>query len=209
MRNVTTGAASAAHLLFCGAGDAGAGLADSLSSAQRSELDKGELVVESKNIPGGAWPQLTVYTIVAAPLDVVEDLLSDYKSASTYNPGLVSAKVVATPSPDVKDVEYTEKMPIVGMVSYTVRNTYTYDGNGGLTIAWNLLSSPVASESTGSITVEPFEKGTLLRYVNYVKPKSSLAALAKGAALGSVKKTVLAIKQEAETRAKAAAGATQ
>lgn len=175
-------------------------LAD-LSADQMQTLKSGKLVVNSIKVPGGPWPRLQVYTLVNAPVSSVEAVFRDYKGASSYIPNLVSADVLSQPSPNIYEVKYTSSMPLVGQSSNTVRNVYSYDGDA-LVVKWSLLESSLADESTGELRVEPHETGSVLRYTNYVKPKSSLAVLAKSAALSEVKQTVTAIKNEAEKRAK-------
>lgn len=178
-----------------------AGLVDGLNEEQTAELKNGGMVVVSKDVPGGSWPELTVYTLVNAPVGKVAEVFQDYDHAQDFQKNLVSAKVVDRPKKNVCDVEYTSKMPIFGTTSYTVRNTYS-EKDGGVDVSWKLLESSMADVSDGSLRVEPYEKGSVLRYTNYVKPKSAVAGVAKWAALGEVKKTVAALKAEAERRAK-------
>jgi hypothetical protein len=173
---------------------------DALTREQLAQLNKGELVVISRDVPGGVWPELTVYTRVGAPVSAVGDVFLDYENAQKYIPNLVSAKVIAQPEPDVRDVEYTSKMPLLGNSTYSVRNWYE-KGPDGITVRWKLIQSPMAEISDGSLRVEPTDSGCVLRYTNYVKPKSSIAIVAKGAAQSEVRKTVSAIKAEAERRA--------
>ncbi len=177
------------------------GLLDGLSAEQKKEIDDGQLVVVSRDSPGGVWPELTVYTRVDAPVSAVKAVFLDYNNAQNYIPNLVSAKVIGEPEPNVKDIEYTSRMPLLGNSTYTVRNWYDFSGDS-VTVRWKLLQSPNAEISDGSMRVEPFGSGSILRYTNYVKPKSSLAVVARGAALSEVKKTVTAIKDESERRAR-------
>ncbi|MGH8047078.1 MAG: hypothetical protein ACREKL_07515 [Chthoniobacterales bacterium] len=180
-----------------------ADLASSLSPAQLKQLQSGQLVVESKDIPGGVWPQLTVYTLVSAPVSVIGALFRDYAHAQDYQPSIVSAKVVAQPAPNVYNVQYTQKLPLFGTTSFTVQNTFSDGKDGGLTVTWKLLQSSMADVSDGSLRVEPYAGGSILRYVNYVKPKLGfIAGAAKSSALDSVKSTVTDLKNEAEKRAK-------
>ncbi len=181
------------------AGPAGAGILDALDPVQRAELDKGELVVRSKDVEGGPWPQLMVYTRVDGPVAAVEKVFRDYAGASSYIPNLIAADVLERPDPDTYIVRYTQKIPILGQTSNTVRNIYSHPGRG-LVVAWNLIESTDADISKGELRVEPDGNGSVLRYTNYVKPKSSFAVLAKSAALGEVKRTVTAIKSESEKR---------
>jgi hypothetical protein len=171
-----------------------------LDATQLADLRAGKQVVISTPVPGGPWPKLQVYTTVNAPVSAVESVFRDYKGASSYIPNLVSADVLEQPNPNTYIVKYTSSMPIVGKTSNTVKNVYSYDGSA-LVVSWNLIDSALAEISTGELRVEPDGKNTsVLRYTNYVKPKSSLAVLAKSAALSEVKQTVAAIKAEAERR---------
>jgi hypothetical protein len=174
-------------------------LLSDLDASQLADLQAGNQVVISTPVPGGPWPRLQVYTLVNAPVSAVESVFRDYKGAASYIPNLVSADVLEQPDPNTYIVKYTSTMPLVGKTSNTVRNIYSYDGTA-LVVKWNLIESGLADISTGELRVEPYQTGSVLRYTNYVKPKSSLAVLAKSAALSEVKQTVLAIKKEAERR---------
>ncbi len=173
---------------------------DGLSADQIAKLNDGEMIISEKEEEGGPWPEITVLTKVAAPLATLTKLFRDYEAAPDYQPNIVAAEVVDQPSANVVDVKYTSKMPVVGESSNTVRNTFTETADS-TTVKWTLLESTTADVSDGSMVVEPFENGTLLKYTNYVQPKSKLAILARGAAVGEVKKTVRQIKAEAERRA--------
>ncbi len=177
-----------------------AGVADALTADQISQLKSGQLVVTSRTITGGAWPELTVYTLVNAPVSVVESVFRDYAHAQDFQKGLISANVLEHPSPDVYVVAYTSKLPLVGKTTNTVQNTFE-SSSGGLTVSWKLLKSDTADVSDGSLRVEPYGNGSILRYTNYVQPKSAIAGLAKWAAADSVKTTVTELKTEAERRA--------
>lgn len=179
-----------------------ADVADSLSGAQLSQLKAGEMVVESKDVPGGVWPQVTIYTLVAAPVATIGGVFRDYAHAPEFQPSIVSATVVAHPSANVYNVEYTQKLPMFGTTKFTVQNTFQTSGDA-LTVTWKLLKSSMADISDGSLQVEPYGDGSIMRYINYVKPKlGALAGMAKGSALDSVKTTVSELKAEAEKRAK-------
>lgn len=182
-------------------GAARADLAGDLSASQLDQVKSGQMVVTQKNMPGGVWPQITVYTLVNASIPTIAGVFKDYAHAQEFQPSIVSAKVIAQPSPNVFNVEYIQKMPVFGTTNFTVQNTYT-ESAASLDVKWTLLQSAMAEISDGSLRVEPFGGSSLMRYTNYVKPKSSIAVLAKGAALGEVKNTVAQLKAECEKRAK-------
>lgn len=186
-------------LLGITVGHTSPGLLKSLSPEQQKQVEEGGQVVISTDVPGGPWPRLQVYQKVNAPVSEVETVFRDYKDSADYSPGVDSVEVLSHPSPNVYDVRYNSSMPIVGKTSNTVRNTFSHDGDA-LVVKWHLLDSTLAEESTGELRAEPYGDGSILRYTNYVKPKSSLAVLAKGAALSEVKKTVKALAAETERR---------
>lgn len=181
---------------------AAASVKKELDNDQLADLQAGKLVVRSEDVPGGPWPRLIVYTKVQAPVSGVEQVFRDYESAADYTPGMVSAEVLARPDPDTYEVRYTSAMPLIGQSKSTVRNHYRHDGDT-LVVSWKLIEATHADESTGELRVEPDgQGGSILRYANYVKPKSALAALARSAAVSEVKRTVEAIKKESEKRSR-------
>jgi len=168
----------------------------------KTQLTAGEVVVTSEDIKGAPWPKLVLYQVVDAPPQVLINLLTDYDAAPAYTPGLISAKILATNADGSKDIEYTVKAPLLQKISYSVHNTYVKKGDN-FTVNWDLIHSPLAKTSTGSIRVEPYGKNqSLMCYTNFVVPITNLVAGMKGDALKSAKETVAAIKQEAERRAK-------
>lgn len=177
-----------------------ADLTADLSPDELKEVKAGEMVVRERKVDGGIWPELTVYRVVKAPAQDVTDVLRDYPNAHSYIPNLVKAQVVDSPASNVKDVEYTVKLPLFSTVSYTVRNKYETQGKM-LLVKWQMLENPLADETNGSLAVEPFGDDSLIRYQNYVKPKTRAAGVAKGLAVKEVKDTVAAISKEAERRA--------
>ncbi|MFZ4682901.1 MAG: hypothetical protein ACOYMS_10380, partial [Terrimicrobiaceae bacterium] len=105
-----------------------AGLINEVPSQAQDELAAGQVVVKSKNVAGAPWPQLSLYQVVNAPPAVLKALFNDYASAPSYTPNLISATVLTTNPDGSKDVQYTTKVPILGKISYTVRNTYITNG---------------------------------------------------------------------------------
>ena len=169
--------------------------------SQRNELAGGVTVVKSTAVAGAPWPQLSLYRVVNAPPSVVSDLFTDYNSAPSYTPGILSAQVIANNPDGTKDVRYTVKVPVLQKISYIVRNTYANSGQT-YTVSWKLLQSPLAKQSDGSLRIEPYDGDrTLLCYTNLCVPITNLVAGLKNQALVEAKNTVLALAAEAERRA--------
>jgi hypothetical protein len=181
--------------------NARADLLDEVPQNSRDELAAGQTVVKSEDVKGAPWPRLKLYKVVNAPPQVVANLFSDYAAAPSYTPGMLGAKVIATNPDGTKDVEYRTKVPVLGSITYSVRNTYIRKGNS-YEVKWTLLRSPLAKSSDGSLRIEPYGNGkTLMRYANLTIPLTSLVSGLKGQALTEAKSTVQAIASESERRA--------
>lgn len=174
-------------------------MAGLLSAEQLETLNQGKTVVTSRDIPEEAWPELTLFRVVNASPKEVFELFKDYESAPSYTPGMIKAEVIAEPEPRAKDVRYTVRVPVLGKISYVVRNFYSRKKDG-YEVSWELVESPMASASTGALTIEPFHGKTLLRYRNHVTPSVPMAGMLKGQARKEAQTTIEAIGNEAERR---------
>jgi ribosome-associated toxin RatA of RatAB toxin-antitoxin module len=179
---------------------ASAAMAETLTEAQLEMLAAGETVVTSRDIAKEPWPELTLYRLVSATPKQVFDLFNDYESAPSYTPGMIKAEVIGQPAANAKDVRYTVKVPVLNNISYVVRNFYSKSGQN-YEVRWELVESPMASASTGALTIEPYRGKTLLRYRNHVTPSVPMAGVLKGQARKEAETTISAIAKEAERRA--------
>jgi len=178
----------------------GSSLLGSLTPKELQEVESGKTVVRAKDLPGEAWPQLTVFRIINAPAAEVAELFTDYESAPAYTPGMMAAEVINEPTSEIKDVRYTVRVPVLGRISYVVRNEYFKKGTH-FEVVWELLESPLASSSKGSLIIEPIGDRTILQYTNHVTPSVPMAGALKNQARKEAVTTVEAIGKEAERRA--------
>jgi hypothetical protein len=176
-----------------------ASMADALTAEQLKILEEGKTVVTSREIPKEPWPELTLFRVVDASPKAVFDLFNDYESAPSYTPGMTKAEVIGQPERSAKDVRYTVKVPVLGSISYVVRNFYSSAGET-YEVRWELVESPMASASNGALTIEPFDGKTLLRYRNHVTPSVPMAGVLKGQARKEAETTIESIGREAERR---------
>lgn len=179
----------------------GSSLIKSLTPDELREVESGETIVRAKDLSGEAWPRLTVFRIINAPATDVAKLFTDYESAPSYTPGMLGAEVINEPGTNIKDVRYTVKVPVLGTISYVVRNEYSQKGTD-FEVVWKLLESPLASASNGSLIIEPIGDRTILQYTNHVTPSIPMAGALKNQARKEAVTTVEAIAKEAERRAK-------
>ena len=178
-----------------------AALIDEVAPGSLKELAANQVVVQSTKVAGAPWPQLSLYQVVQASPKIMTDLLKDYAAAPSYTPNMIGVKLLATNPDGSKDLEYTTRVPILGKINYTVRNTYSKAGNM-YTVAWTLIKSPFAKKSDGSIRIEPYGNGqTLMCYTNLVIPITTMVPGIQGQALSEAKATVAAIEREGEKRA--------
>ncbi len=176
-------------------------LVKEVPKSERDELAAGQTVVKSTPVEGAPWPKLSLYRVVNAPPAVVAKLFTDYDAAPSYTPGLLKAEVIQTGPDGSKDVRYTVKVPVIQRTSYVVRNTYQKEGDD-FTVSWQLLQSPLAKKSDGSLRIEPYKDNrTLLCYTNLCIPITNIVAGLKDKAVVEAKNTVLALATEAERRA--------
>lgn len=182
------------------AGAQAAALITEVPADQMSQLTAGKVVVKSQNVPGYAWPKLVLFRVVNAQPSLVYELFGDYAAVPSYNPNVISAKVISVNNDGSKDVEYTVKAPIIQRTSYVVRNTYSQKGST-YKVAWTLLKSPLVKMSDGSLKLEPYGKNqTLMRYENLCVPITTWFASLQKQALEDAKSTVNAIANEAQRR---------
>ncbi len=181
-----------------------ADLLKNLSAAEQQQVQGGQTVVQSQDVKDGPWPKLMLYRVINAPMKVTWDLLSDFQSAPTYTPNMISAKLLSNNPNGSKNVEYTVKMPILQRMSYSVCNTYTKTPKYS-EVSWTLIKSPFAKVSDGSLKIEPYPGNkTIMCYTNLVVPFTNLVAGLKNQALNEARTTIQAISAEAEKRAGAA-----
>lgn len=187
---------------FCGA--QASLLIDQVPANQKAQLAAGKIVVKTQNVPGYAWPRLILFRVVNAQPSLINELFGDYAAVPSYNPSVISAKVLSVNDDGSKDVEYTVKAPIIQRTSYVVRNTYTQKGNT-YKVAWTLVKSPLVKTSDGSLKLEPYGKNqTLMRYENLCVPITTWFSGLQKQALEDAKSTVNDIANEAVRREAAA-----
>lgn len=188
--------------IFAALGQAHAGMDAELSAAEQKKLARGETVVQTIERRGATWPEVRIYKKIRATPEDVTALFLDYPNAKSYIDNLESAVVEKTPDPQTKDVRYTVRLPVIGGISYLVRNRYEKTQNGSV-VKWTLLEPPFAAKAaTGSLRVEQGANGdgSVICYANHVEPATRLLSRLSGLAVKEAAHTVEAIVKEAEKR---------
>ena len=168
-------------------------LLDDLDQKQIDQVAKGEQICLLEPVEGKPWPKVRIYQKVGASPEEVAAVFFDYKNAKAYVPKLIKSDVSKQVSPCVADVDYGIDVPILPDEYYTARNTLTSEADGGYLVSWSLVKALQTKASEGSLRIERWNDGTVIRYTNLVTPSSGMAGLLKSTAIDQMKNTVRAI----------------
>ena len=189
-------------LLLCPALMASSLLED-LDAKQVEEVARGTQVVLLQQIEGHPWPRVRVYQKVDATPEEVAAVFFDYRNAKFYVPNVIKSEISRQVSPCVAEVDYGIDVPILPDEYYTALNSLSLEPDGGYLVTWNLVRALQTKASEGSLRIERWKEGAVIRYTNLVTPSSVMARLLRSTAIDQMKSTVRAIvtrvgKQKAE-----------
>ena len=189
-------------LIFCPVLMASSLLED-LDAKQIEEIARGGQVVLLQPVEGKPWPRVRVYQKVDATPEEVAAVFFDYKNAKSYIPKVIKSEISRQVSPCVAEVDYGIDVPILPDEYYTALNTMTAGPDGGYLVTWSLVRALQTKASEGSLRIERWKEGAVIRYTNLVTPSSIMAGLLKFTAIDQIRSTVRAIamrvgKQKAE-----------
>lgn len=179
-------------LLFCPALMASSLLED-LDAKQIEEVARGGQVVLLQAVEGKPWPRVRVYQKVDATPEEVAAVFFDYKNAKSYVPKIIKSEVSRQVSPCVAEVDYGIDIPILPDEYYTALNTLTLETDGGYLVTWSLVRALQTKASEGSLRIERWKDGAVIRYTNLVTPGSIMARLLRSTAIDQMRSTVRAI----------------
>ena len=186
-------------------GSAKPAASQALGADQRARLDSGRAVVEVEEIPGSPWPRVTVKQFVVAAPGEAAAVFIEYERHAAYIPGLTRSVVSRVVSSRVVEVDYELDVPLFPNEGYTVRDSLSASpGEGTYRVDWAMVRARSTKAIAGHASFEPYrnaqtgEHGTLLTYVNFVKPGQRLAGPLRGRAIQQVQRTLDAVIREVE-----------
>ena len=171
---------------------------DNLSVQQLEEIRRGQQLVLSEEVPGNAWPKVTVYQWSSAAPEEMAAVFFDYESARTFVPNVLKSAVSKRYSSCEMDVDYTLQIPVLPNEEYRARNTLRQVPGGGYSIRWKLLVARHTKASVGEFLVRPSGGGSIARYEALTTPTSAIAGLLRGRAVAQMKAALAAICREVE-----------
>ena len=179
-------------LFFCPALIASSLLED-LDAKQIEEVARGGQVVLLQPVEGNPWPRVRVYQKVDATPEEVAAVFFDYKNAKSYVPNVIKSEISRQVTPCAAEVDYGTDVPILPDEYYTALNTLTAGPDGGYLVTWSLVRALQTKASEGSLRIERWKEGAVIRYTNLVTPSSVMARLLRSTAIDQMRSTVRAI----------------
>ncbi|MBK26847.1 MAG: hypothetical protein CME70_22790 [Halobacteriovorax sp.] len=156
-------------------------------------------VVKKKNINKSAWPELTIYfSVKASPLETLA-LFIAYEHQKNYVPGLIKSDVIKQVSPVEIHTAYEMEMPWPLSNSKYIHATVLKKNKFDIfRVDWKMIESNSADIVKGFAEFYPQDDKTIFKYRSFINPKSFLAGLFKKTMIKDVKKSLAAIRNEAE-----------
>ena len=173
---------------------------ESLTSAQLAQLTPGKPLVINREIPGEPWPEMTIWQLVKCPPDVVAGVFWDSELDPAYLPGCLETKIISRPAPSLQQAWFRLKMPLfLPDEVYVSEIRLIPQDPGSYKITWKVLESIYAKSCTGEIMIQPYEGSmSLIRYKNFMVPRSKIAKLLKRPGMKRVEESFQALVNQAE-----------
>lgn len=177
---------------------------DSLTPAQLRQLTPGKPLVINREVQGQPWPETTIWQLVKCPPDLVAGVFWDSELDPTYLPGCLETRIISRPAPSEQQAWFRLKMPLFLPDEVYVSEIRLIPQNpGSYKITWKVLESIYAKSCTGEILIQPHEGGmSLVRYRNFMVPRSKMAKLLKHPGMKRVEESFQALVDQAETESR-------
>ncbi len=170
-----------------------------VTSEELAQMEKGELVVKTREIEGSAWPEITIYTLVngANALESM-GLFSALDTQKDYVPNIIESRPVKHISAVEVLTEYEMHVPFPLANAHYTHGSVVHQYNEDYELTWYKVSSTSTDEVKGSAYFSSYKNGTLFRYRSYIKPKSMFGSFVKKIMLRDVKSSIVAIRSHIE-----------
>lgn len=169
-----------------------------LTKDELSRLDKGELIMKTREVPGSAWPEITQYLKVAAtPLESMA-IFSALDYQKDYVPNVIKSKPVKHISAVEVLTEYEMHVPFPLSNAHYTHGSIVHKFNNDYELSWYKVESSSTEEVIGSSYFIPYQNATLWRYRSYIKPKSMFGSMVKKIMLKDVAKSIASIRSHIE-----------
>lgn len=169
-----------------------------LMEAEINSLERGEMVVKTKEMPDSSWPQITIYTLVeSSPLEAM-GIFSALDYQKNFVPNMIKSNPIKHLSPTEVLTEYEMHVPFPLSNAIYTHGSIVHQFDKDYELTWYMVASSSTDKVQGSAYFSPYKKGTLFRYTSYIKPKSIFGALVKKIMMKDVRAAVMSIRQHIE-----------
>lgn len=141
---------------------------EGLTASERRGLERGELIVKTRDVEGYPWPEVRVYRWVEASPGEVMGAYVDFESQVGYLPHLAESRIVRRLSRNSFHVSYeyevigpNERHRVLAVVSRSP---------GGFQLTWELVTARYARRLSGQMRVEEASPGSIIEFANRVDP---------------------------------------
>lgn len=174
---------------------------ETLPDSVKERLIAGEdFILETKEIAGASWPEITAYLLIDAPAINAMALFSAFDDQKNYVPNVIVSRPVKERTPLSIDIQYELNLP------WPIPNSrYTHghliekkESEEIYQIKWWMIESTSASDVRGSATFFKHEQKTVMKYISLVTPTSSFASLLEKTMLKDVEETLREIRKYIE-----------
>jgi len=182
-----------------------ADLFDKLPVAVRAQLERGEQVVRTHDVPGSNWPAVTVYQLADVPPEVAAAVFTDFADQVSFLRACCGVRqsvlrdAAVAGDPRVVRVFYELSVPVFSNERYELLETISKGDDGSYSVIWKKIGeSGHAEDIVGRVYFEPRGAGTLVSYYNLVKMNVFGSSLFAGQSVDRTRSTVNAFVRRME-----------
>ena len=157
-------------------------------------MEAGELILKTKDVAGSSWPEITIYSFVAATPIEAMGIFSALDYQQFYVPNIIKSKPIKHISATEVLTEYEMFVPFPLANAHYTHGSIVHQFDEDYQLTWYKVQSTSTEIASGSAYFAPYKKGTLFRYISYIKPKSILGSFVKKIMLKDVQKSILSIR---------------
>lgn len=173
--------------------------AETLTPQQMALLSHGKPLILEREIPDQPWPELTIWQLVKCTPEELAGVFWDSELDANYLPGCLDVRILSRPTPSIQKARFRLKMPFFLPDEVYVSEIRLLPAPpGSYRISWKVLESIYAKSCDGEILIQPHEGMTLIRYKNFMVPRSKIAVLLRGPGRDRVVESVHALVAQTE-----------
>ncbi|HLD99275.1 MAG TPA: hypothetical protein VJB59_03390 [Bdellovibrionota bacterium] len=146
---------------------------DRLTQAQQAAIQKGQQVVMVEDVPGVAWPKVTVVQRVSSTPEEAAAVFADYELQPDYLDSMADVRIQKWTDRVTAVVDYTMSLFIL-TVRYTLQNRLsTYEKGKSYRVDWKMVRGESVKDIQGNVRFETLGTGTIMSYFSFINPNTN------------------------------------